>query len=177
MSIDLVLHLPEVDALRSTYAVVEHYQPGKDGSPPRCVFVAQCKLMNVYDLTYAKTNSRWVEIFGEGGPLIIRIVHVTRNKLEAARVCAARRDAHNPRPECNLIGLVMFRKMRVIKCHTDGQIYRTQADAAAALGVKQATVSLHLRGLLLSCGGHLLEYVQDETPTAAQVPALRKMAE
>lgn len=51
MSTDIVLHIPDTTRLRDTIAVVEHYLPSRDGTPPRCVFVGQCKLPDVYTLS------------------------------------------------------------------------------------------------------------------------------
>ncbi len=68
-------------------------------------------------------------------------------------------------------------KAAQIICLNDGTIYRTQAEAAEALGVHESTVGRAATGKTRTLNGKIYRrYTKDTPPTAEELEEMRRQA-
>lgn len=65
------------------------------------------------------------------------------------------------RPDCDGY-CTRSRTVRKIRCVETGEVFETQADAAASVNRGRATMSQHLSGVLKTCGGRHFELIGGE---------------
>lgn len=66
------------------------------------------------------------------------------------------------RPECDELCGGSRKNGRLIRCVELGQLFKTQKDAAAFIGLSASSLSKCLLGLTGTCGGFHFEYVTEE---------------
>jgi hypothetical protein len=139
------------------WCVYEHHMMFEAGQPPTLIYVATCKLIDVYQMREARNNSDWCQLAAIGYPLIVRIIKTTADRREAFNFTVKHVKSFTTMPRCNLHGYNLFAAKRTI-VGDDAREYASQAAAARALGCSQSAVSQHLNGNLDSIKGHKLTY-------------------
>lgn len=151
-----------VDTKHTTelWCVYEHQVVLKEGEPPSVIMIGACRLREVYLLIDGKTNTEWAKIYANGGSVLVRIVGVTLDKMEAMRHAQTLVRSATPTPICNLQGYNIRGSARAVRCINNDTRYNTQREAAEALGVSASALSRHLRGELTHANG--LRFVYDQ---------------
>lgn len=139
------------------WCVYEHHVALEAGQPPQVIHVGACRLIDAFRLGDARQNTEWQAIFEHGGHVLVRIVSTTDNRMEAIQAARAHLATFNPMPRCNMHGYNARGTARPVRC-SNGITYRTQSEAANALGITQSAVSQHLAGHIKSAGGFTFEY-------------------
>lgn len=143
------------------WCAFEHIATLKAGEPPQTIFVGACRAVDVYKLQEGKSNSQWAKIYAQGGNVLLRILATGPDRSEIINYAVKVARGYNPPPVCNLHGYTMAGALRRIAC-SNGEVYDSQAHAAAALGTHQSAVSRHLQGHSAHVKGHTLTYVGAE---------------
>ena len=140
------------------WCVYEHQVVMTEGEPPQVIMIGTCRLTEVYKLVDGKRNTEWGKIFRNGGSVLVRIRATSDDKREAYRYAQDLLRDSNPRPLCNLKGYNARMMGRRIECVNNGQTYRSQSEAAQALGLHQSSISRHMNGELEHAGGYRFVY-------------------
>lgn len=154
---DALLYMT-TDADNPTWCAFEiTHQPPNEA--PSIIFVAACKLSEVFSLRQALNNSEFRRIVTPGTPIGIRIFATGLDRHAVYRDAQNRMEAFPTRPICNLRGFKISTpgRSRNIKC-SNGKTYRNQTEAAADLGVHQPTISRHMSGMSKNVRGETLWY-------------------
>ena len=144
-----------------TFVVFEHQVAFMPNQPPEVILVGSCRLMDLYKLRDPRNNSEWAEIFKRGGTVLVRIVAVSDNRLEAQRYAMQHMRSFPAMPRCNARGYNSRRVSRPIICHSNSQKYRSQKHASDEMGISQSVLSRHLAGELQHAGGHVFSYASE----------------
>ena len=143
--------------LTRLWAVYEHLVSNAEGEPPQTILIGVCRMYQVHNLTDAKTNSKWLEMFKDGGKVLVRIVATTNDRADAQRHAA--NLIHKMKPVCNVHGYSLKSRHGKIRCVTNGKDYPSQTEASIDLGIHCSSISRHLRGLAEHAQGFKFEYV------------------
>ncbi len=139
------------------WCLFEHSIIVNQGEPPQVIYVGTCRLRDVYKLIEARRNSEWRRIVTDRTPLFLRILQ-TGDKGEMIRASASQVRTYPAFPRCNLVGHDAFAMTKALIC-SNGETYKSQADAADSLGVSQSAISRHLRGEVRHVRGYTFAYV------------------
>lgn len=144
-----------VDIRTSTddWCVFEHHVVLNEGEPPTIILIGACRLTDVYRLVPGKTNSEWVNLFANGGQVLVQIIATTDDKQEAFKYAMQRVNSLDPTPLCNLRGHSLRTVKRAIVCMQNKRRYDTQQEAASDLGIHASSISRHLNGLISHAQG------------------------
>lgn len=145
------------------WCAFEHQATLEPGKPPAVILVGACKLVDVYRLTEGKTNSDWHALFARGGHVLVRII-ATGERTDIIRYAQRHAFSFPTMPRCNLRGFNVRGANRAVRC-SNGETYKTQRDAAKALGVSQSAISQHLDGKLTSVRGLTFDYAAPQQVT------------
>lgn len=143
---------------KNTWCVFEHHAVLAEGDPPQVIFVGACPLTDVYRMAPARTNSEWVNIFNNGGHVMVQIVATTQFKTEAYQHAQERVRDIKPTPVCNVRGHNLRSAPGAIICHNNQRRYDSQKDAAIDLGIHASSISRHLNGHAPSAQGFTFAY-------------------
>lgn len=155
-----ILNAYTPNSINDVWCVYEHHMVFKQGAPPELVYVASCKLTDLFQMREARSNSEWARLATQNLLFQIRVVATANNKSEAFTIMDRHMRKMPQMPRCNLHGFSMFRANRQIICG-DGRKFASQAEAARALGCSQGAISQHLNGHIPSIKGVKLAYVRN----------------
>lgn len=155
---NVVIPIADIKEANNVWCVFEHHLP------PQILYVGACKLIDVFKMREARDNSEWAKIYANGGGVQLAITMITDNRNEAFRVAMERVRSLDPMPRCNMHGYNMHRTARTLIC-SNGQTYKSQSDAAQALGISQSNISKHLAGDLTHVNGHTFAYAVPDAAT------------
>lgn len=139
------------------WAAFEVHATLTEGAPPEIIYVNACKLHDVYKLTQARINSEFARMFANGGMVMVHIIATGNDRREIIEYALRHQKSLPLPPRCNVVGHLMTQAHRIIIC-SNGKEYKSQTDAALALGVAQSAISRHLRGDLATVKGYTLSY-------------------
>lgn len=145
----------DTQTLGNTWCLYEHLAVLDAGQPPEIIMIGVCKLNDAFRLGDGRRNSAWSAIFANGGQIMVRIVATSEYRHEMT-LQATRRIQSNP-PRCNARGFNLRGTARPIKC-SNGQVYGSQKEAAAALGLDASSISRHMRGDTQHVSGYTFMY-------------------
>lgn len=145
------------DLAAKLWCVYEHHAFTSADEPPEIIYVNACPLADVFKMNDAYNNSDWLKVTGHGNdrPIMIRVIATTPEKLEALAFMNKHVRSFATMPRCNMFGYTMAGSTRPILC-SDGREFANQTEAADALGVSQALVSLAVNGKRRSVRGFTL---------------------
>jgi len=140
-------------SLETMHVVYSHMVDGK------VIFIGLCKLVDLYRLPDARTNTLW-ETMTRGNAYIIMNTLFTGESYEACDRFRFSWMQTNGMPVCNAKGLVLKKKRPEIICNETSVLYKTQSAAAKELGLHTSALSNHLRGLpgFKTVGGFTFRY-------------------
>lgn len=141
------------------FVVVEHWAALTPGEPPECVYLFTAPFKDAFTTSVALGNTKWSELFNKPGgcEILVRIIARTKTQRDANHICVNRLREMPKRPICNAQGMTLAGRARQIVAE-DGRWWRTQMEAAEALGVSQSTIAAHLSGRQASVRGLRLTY-------------------
>lgn len=151
-----------VDTLANNeqWCIFEHLAVMTEGEPPQVIFIGVCKLVEVYKMAPARTNSEWFRIFEKGGQVLVQIIGTTTDKTEAFRFAQERIRETMPRPICNVNGRNLKSQRASIQCVQNGRYYNSQLEAAHDLGIYASSISRQLSGQSPSAQGFTFIYAE-----------------
>jgi hypothetical protein len=150
---------------QATHCVVE-YQVTDTIHPPVCMLITHCRLADAFNMAIPRRNSEWLRsVDGNHGVLVI--IHAVGERIECMKEASRLSVLHQPR--CNVYGYDKRGQRGVIAC-SNGQTYRTQMEAAEALGIDQGAISRVLRGAARSTSGLTFSYVTSVGAGVTQAP-------
>jgi len=138
-----------------TWCMFEHLVVFDATKPPEVILVGVCLLAEITTMTDGRRNSVWVDIFRNGGQVMINIIATSEDKAELIR--RATKRVHELRPRCNAQGFNMKNASNRVTC-SNGETYDSQRDAAIALGLDASAISRHLRGKTSHVMGYTFSY-------------------
>ena len=148
----------DTETSRDDWCTYEHLVTIEEGAPPTVLMVGACKLTHVYNLADGKRNSEWVNMFRNGGQVLVRIA-ATGNKHDMFKY--AHQLVQQYKPIANVQGHNLKSARRAVVCITNDKRYDSQIDAANDLGLHQSAISRHLKGELKSVSGFQFIYAPD----------------
>lgn len=135
------------------YCVVE-YSTATGVSPPKVALLVVDRLCNIWSMNEANRNSVWRSVSAASDVVAIgtRVLCVGE-MLECKRWLDAHLSSLGPNlPVGNAYGILSSPREQGIRC-SNGQTYRNQTEAAAALGCAQGVISQIVNGKLSSWRG------------------------
>ena len=138
-----------------TWCMFEHLVVFDATKPPEVILVGVCPLAEVTRMTDGRRNSIWVDIFRNGGQVMVNIIATSESKSDLVRRAVKR--LNELRPRCNAHGFNMKNASNRIEC-SNGKTYDSQRDAAVALGLDASAISRHLRGHTSHVMGYTFSY-------------------
>ena len=97
-------------------------------------------------------------MFQNGGTVMVRIMATGSDRREIKRAAVARIHQLEPTPRCNKFGYNVTGQQQPIKC-SNGEVYKSQKEAAEALGMSQGLISKHLAGDATHAKGFTFTYI------------------
>lgn len=141
---------------KATWCTVEYQVIFDLSAPPTVMMITACRLDKAFQMTTPAINSVWKQyVLPEHG--VIVVIHHTGTRAEC--LVEANKLSLSKRPIC-IMGANQSISRPMIQCD-DGRTWRTQVEAAEALGTTQSAVSMALRGLSATVAGHRLAYVEN----------------
>jgi hypothetical protein len=156
----------DVRRARDTWCVYEHQVVMQPGEPPETIFIGACRVIDVYDMVDARSNSEWQNIFANGGQVLINIIGTTLNRVDAMRTASEMTKTAPVIPRCNLLGHNLRSQRRPILCLNNNVRYETQLHASADLGIHASSISRHMRGQASHAQGYKFIYAVDRKDEA-----------
>jgi hypothetical protein len=145
----------DVDRPSELFCAYEHYTT-------ELIMVGACKLVDVYRMADAKSNTEWQRTFSRGGYVNIRIIAVGDNRTEMARYAQTYLRSLPTIPRCNLHGITTRGFARPIRCENTQVVYKSQRDACEQLGIESSSMSRHLNGRLSRVHGMVFRYADED---------------
>lgn len=139
--VDAFVDVPLPLALADHHCVYAHTFNGQT------IFIGTCELLDLYKITDAKRNSVWHERLCSKtpphDPVMISVLHCVASAPDAAALAAY--EIAMRKPVCNLEGTQRHGNGRAsrIEC-SNGKVYGSIAEAAAALNIPPPSISNHL---------------------------------
>ena len=128
-----------------TYSTIN---PGEPGVP---IWVGIVKLRNVFHFNEPAKNNQWRNYVTPESNIMVTI-NVTGSAMECQH--ETNKLINALKPVCNVHGHNFSKR---ILC-SNGQMYKTQSEAAADLGINQSAISAALSGRLRSVKGYSFSY-------------------
>lgn len=152
------ISIPSANAIDHIWCMYQHDMWLRPEGPPETVFIHTCRLIDVYLMREARSNTEWIKLAYEGNyPITIRVEHTFTDRITALNFTSAYIRALPTPPRCNLQGFNVYGASRVLQC-SDGRTFANQAAAARALGCSASAISQHLTGKLATVCGFKLSH-------------------
>jgi hypothetical protein len=130
---------------KKLWCIYEHHLHDPDSGEAALILVGSCALSDVYYMADAQRNTEWLQMVKPSSYLYIKIVK-TGERMDCQRGAIAHMREQPVFPPCNLRGVDLYAKARVIVCVSTGVEYNTQQEAAKANNINQGHLSQHLAG-------------------------------
>jgi hypothetical protein len=129
------------------------------GEPPVLIYIGAETLLKTLSIRQPRANSDFAQIFAVDRPLMLRIISIHDDAMEAREAAVLHVKAQPFVPRCNSLGFALNGQTRRIHC-SNGKTYGSQKEAAESLGINQGAISQHMNGRLKAVRGYTFTFVK-----------------